>query len=129
MPSTGLYSVGGTGAPSPQGGANFGNSVALSATHALIGASGYDYPTLPASNNSGNAYLYTITGPNAGDWTGMNGLLSVGGAPTAQAAGAGFGISVALSATQALIGAQYYDYPGASGIDHGNAYLYTITGA
>ena len=115
----GLLSV--AGAPAPQGSAWFGWSVALSSTHALIGARFYDY----TATNTGNAYLYEI-GATTNAWTGTstaaganNGLLSVAGAPAPQAT-AGFGESVALSSTHALIGA-----PGA-GSDAGNAYLYEI---
>ena len=108
--------------------AEFGYAVALSSTHALISTIGYDYTNTDSppvtSSNSGNAYLYTISG---GAWTGTNGLLSVTGAPTAQA-GAQFGYSVALSSTHALISAYSYNYTpsgSATAINNsGNAYLY-----
>ena len=116
-----------SGAPPAQANANLGGSVALSATHALIGASGYNYP-LPGggiATDSGNAYLYTIAD---GTWTGINGFLSTTGtnAPTPQGSSQ-FGVSVALSATHALVGASLATrVVGLS--NSGNAYLYRIEG-
>ena len=81
-----------------QANANFGSSVALSATHALIGVENYDYSD--TTENSGNAYLYDIENST---WTN---LLATTGAPAAQA-NASFGSSAALSATHALIGAKW----------------------
>ena len=112
-----------TGAPYSSGDANFGSSVALTSTHALIGARTYNYTpsgSATAVSDSGNAYLYNVI---SGAWTGTDGLLSTTGAPTAQAS-ASFGTSVALSATHALIGAENYNY--SSTTDTGNAYLYGI---
>ena len=122
--NNGLLSLTTTGGPSPQGSAFFGRSVALSATHALIGAYRYHYPTTPGTADSGNAYLYTLptTETPAGIWTGTNGLLSITGAPTPQG-GAEFGYSVALNSTHALIGTWQHNH---SGNDSGNAYLYQI---
>ena len=108
-------------APRAQAGAQFGESVALSSTHALIGAPFYDYNSGTATTNSGNAYLYNLSNNT---WTN---LLATSGAPGAQAE-ARFGFSVALSSTYALIGAHFYDY--SSNTNSGNAYLYTLsTGA
>ena len=78
----------------------FGHSVALSDTHALIGSRIFGYPGTGGTviNGAGNAWLYNIS---SGTWTGTNGLLSVAGAPTGQA-NAQFGSAVALSATTLL---------------------------
>ena len=116
----GLLSVAGA---STQAFARFGYSVALSSTHALIGAIAYSYS---GNSASGNAYLYTISD---GSWTGTNGLLSVTGSPALQAFSQ-LGASVALTATHALIGADDYDYTPSGGtalINSGNAFLYTIS--
>ena len=103
---------------------NFGFSVALSDTHALIGA-----PGIPGSR--GDAYLYRLDGTNAftnncattgtatSPWCN---LLSSRRAPTASLGTPSFGISVALNDTYALIGASRT--PG----NRGNAYLYNIDG-
>ena len=120
--------------PAAQASAHFGTAVALSSTHALIGANFYDYPSTlspcsptPTTCTQGNAFLYRLpVNSGAGAWIGANnGLLSVTGAPAPQAQ-AQFGFSVALTATHALIGASGYDRPNAS--NSGNAFLYTIDG-
>ena len=145
-----LYNLGGgtdawtnlldtTGAPAPQANAQFGASVALSSTHALIGAPQYDYVISEATEdnppiagtpaitaiNPGNAYLYNLNG-GTDAWTGTDGLLSVAGAPAAQPY-AGFGNEVAITETHALIGADLYDY--SSTTNSGNAFLYNISDA
>ena len=114
-------------APPAQSGDNFGSSVALSATHALIGSGKYTYPSpLPTSPGSANAYLYTF---NGGTWTS---LLDTANAPARQA-GDNFSSSVALSATHALVGASEYNSPNTATenlndviANTGNAYLATI---
>ena len=69
--------------PSAQANANFGNAVALTSTHALIGVSDYNHTPSggAAVSNSGNAYLYHL---NNGSW--IN-LLASNNAPTAQDSG------------------------------------------
>ena len=104
-------------APTAQANARFGSSVALSATYALIGASGYDHSS--TTPNSGNAFLYEIS---SGTWTN---LLATSDAPSAQA-NAHFGTSVALSATHALIGASGYDHSSTTP-NSGNAFLYQLS--
>ena len=117
--------TGTTGAPTAQAGANFGSAVALSATHALIGARGYDATdTTDSLTGHGSAHLYTIGTTDATAWLDLTGTT---GAPTAQA-GANFGSAVALSATRALIGARGYDATDTTDslTGHGSAHLYTI---
>ena len=110
-----------TAAPAPQANAGFGNAVALSATHALIGASGYDYT--PSNgitvSDSGNAFIYYLSG---GGWID---LLDVTEIPPTPQASAQFGASVALSPTHALVGAPNYSHQDAT--NSGNAYLYQIS--
>ncbi|GCL53807.1 integrin alpha beta-propellor repeat protein [Microcystis aeruginosa NIES-3806] len=89
---------------------NFGNSVSLSGTTALIGAP-YDNT---GATNAGSAYLFdTITGN----------LLKTFNNPTPASADY-FGYSVSLSGTTALIGA-HYDDTGAT--NAGSAYLFDTT--
>ena len=105
---------------------NFGLSVALNDTYALIGAPG-------VSSNRGNAYLYRLDGSNA-----FTSTCATTGTPTSPwctlsatpdqpftslANNSNFGISVALNDTYALIGAQ-----GASSF-RGDAYLYRLDGS
>ena len=107
--------LGTSGAPTAQTGANFGVSVALSATHALVGAGNYTYRSI---GRSGNAFLHNITN---GGWTD---ILGTPGAATPQA-NAGFGTAVALSSRNILIGAPSHNYSSA-GVGSGNAYLLTL---
>ncbi|HWR01416.1 MAG TPA: YDG domain-containing protein, partial [Chlorobaculum sp.] len=88
-------------------GSQFGTSVALNSSYALIGAPG---------NAGGDAYLY-----NFSTWSWRD-LATTGGQPvTGLASGSQFGTSVALNSSYALIGA-----PGAAGT--GDAYLYNLSG-
>ena len=87
------------------GNSNFGVSVALNNTYALIGAWG-------ASSNQGNAYLFNLT---TNVWTD---LVST---TLALPSNGDFGSAVALNNTYALIGA-----PGVSS-NRGNAYLFNLT--
>ena len=100
--------------PTTQASALFGSAVALSDTHALIGASGHDYSN---RSNSGSAWLYNLID---GSWIA---LLGTSGAPFTQI-DAGFGNAVALSDTHALIGTRNYLYSEIAGA--GNAFLYDI---
>ena len=104
---------------------NFGRSVALNDTYALIGADG-------ASMIRGEAFLYRIDGSDAFTSTcATTGALTspwciLSDTPeepiTSLAANSNFGISVALNDTYALIGAS-----GASS-SRGEAYLYRLDG-
>jgi filamentous hemagglutinin family protein len=87
---------------------NFGYSVALNSTYALIGAPG-------VSTDRGDAYLYNLS---TGDWLDL--ATTSGQQITALAPFSGFGAAVALSDTYALVGA-----PGSS--PYGNAYLYDLS--
>ncbi|GCL57151.1 FG-GAP repeat protein [Microcystis aeruginosa] len=89
---------------------NFGYSVSLSGTTALIGA----YRDDTGATNAGSAYLFDTT---TGD------LLKTFNNPTAEDFD-NFGASVSLSGTSALIGAPR-DSTGAS--EAGSAYLYQET--
>ena len=88
---------------------NFGFSVALNSTYALIGAYG-------AASGEGDAYLYKIA---TGAWTNL--ATTTNEPIAALGTSAQFGYSVALNTTQALIGS-----PGASST--GDAFLYTLAG-
>jgi hypothetical protein len=82
--------------PTPEDGDNFGNSVSLSGTSALIGAPGDD----TGATGAGSAYLFDTTTGN---------LLQTFNNPTPQINDQ-FGASVSLSGTSALIGASVYLY-------------------
>ncbi len=93
--------------PTPEDYDNFGNSVSLSGTSALIGAA-YDNT---GATDAGSAYLFNTT---TGDLLQTFNNPTLGGSDN-------FGASVSLSGTSALIGAAY-DNTGAT--DAGSAYLY-----
>ncbi|MEI7606316.1 MAG: caspase family protein [Rhodospirillaceae bacterium] len=87
---------------------NFGHSVAINSTYALIGTWQY-------AAGRGNAYLYNITG-------GWLDLSSTANQPiTSMSSSSGFGYSVSLNSTYALIGASAIS-------NHGGAYLYNLSG-
>jgi hypothetical protein len=96
--------------PTPASFDSFGFSVAISGNNALIGASGDD----TGGDNAGSAYLFDIT-------TGT--LLQTINNPT-PGGDDSFGLSVAISGNNALIGAPGDD---TGGVDAGNAYLFDIT--
>ncbi len=107
-------------------GDQFGRSVALSAdgNTALIGASGEDDPTSPATTDNGAAYVFTRSGAT---FTQQQKLLT-----SDKATGDSFGIFVALSAdgNTALIGAlQEDDATGGATTNNGAAYVYTRSGS
>ena len=108
------FAAAGTPPASWSAGDQFGYSVALSGTTALIGA------PLDATRgaNSGNAYLYN-TGTSA--WTD---LAAAGAPPASWGVSDQFGHSVALSGTTALIAAPLDATRGANA---GNAYLYNTS--
>ncbi len=89
---------------------NFGQSVALSGTNALIGAPGDD-------SSKGSAYFYVGSGAS---WTQHAKLTAGDGAENDF-----FGNSVALIIRTALIGSPYDDT--GAGLDAGSAYVFTRT--
>ena len=112
------------------GSANFGRSVALNDTYALIGAFG-------VSSNKGEAFLYRLDGSDA-----FTSTCTTTGTPTSPLTspwctlsqssdqpitslpgGSNFGISVALNDTYALIGAD------GTSSSRGNAFLYRLDGS
>ena len=93
---------------------NFGHSVAIDAGVAVIGAFGDDDNGI----NSGSAYVYEQQGN--GDWQQTTKLTADDGASYDQ-----FGISVALDAGVAVIGARFDDD---NGNDSGSAYVYKQQG-
>jgi hypothetical protein len=95
--------------PSPNASDFFGQTVALSAGRALVAAAGDD----SEASNAGRAYLF-----EAGTGT----LLRTFTSPTRRATD-NFGISLALSPTNALIGSTGAD---AGGTNAGAAYLYDV---
>ena len=104
---------------------NFGTSVALNDTYALIGAT-------QATSNRGDAYLYRLDGTNA--FTSNCATTATSTSPwctlsqstdqpiTSLAEGSRFGESVALNDTYALIGGSQVS------LNRGDAYLYRLDG-
>ncbi|MBL8165532.1 MAG: hypothetical protein JNJ61_26350, partial [Anaerolineae bacterium] len=89
----------------------FGTSVSMSATTALVGAPQDD----DAGNNSGSAYLFSLAAD--GGWPQAAKLVA-----DDASAGDVFGYSVSLDGNWALIGAFFDDNPGAT--NSGAAYLF-----
>ena len=88
---------------------HFGWQVAISGTIAIVGAIGTHN-----DDNSGSAYLFdTTTGQQIAKFL-----------PDDGAAGDGFGSSVAISGTTAIVGAVWEDE---NGVDSGSAYLFDTT--
>ena len=94
----------------------FGGSVSLSATTALIGAPGHE---VGSNADQGAAYVFTYSG---GTWSQQAELTATDGAHHDQ-----FGTSVSLSGTTALIGAPGHEV--GSHADQGAAYVLTYSGA
>jgi len=94
----------------------FGNSVAISGDHAIVGAAEDD--TGDRYNNSGKAYIYNVT-------TGA--LVHTINNPNAYGTSTGdlFGTKVAISGDRAIISA--YDEGDAGGTNSGKAYIYNVT--
>ena len=119
------------GQPTIASQSNFGTSVALNDTYALIGATGYDATPGGLGANHGNAYLYKLDGTNSftancattgtltSPWCTLSS--STGQLITALTSNSRFGISVALNDTYALIGASGVSF------NRGNAYLFNLT--
>lgn len=91
----------------------FGDSVALSNDTALVGADGDDRV---GGTNDGSAYLFTRSGTS---WTPQAKLTASDAAINDT-----YGISVAMSAGTAIIGAHRDDHAG--GADAGSAYAYVL---
>ena len=123
---TDLSTTPGTPTASLANNSNFGRSVALNDTYALIGANGI-------STDRGDAYLYRLdgsdaftstcatTGTTTSPWCTLSG--STDEPITSLAVNSSFGFSVALNDTYALIGAA-----GVSS-SRGDAYLYRLDGS
>ncbi|MCC6504808.1 MAG: fibronectin type III domain-containing protein, partial [Aquimonas sp.] len=93
---------------------NFGYSVSLNGDTALVGAFG-------DNSNQGSTYVFTRSGST---WTQEEKLVAGDGA-----ASGGFGRSVALSSTTALVGAPYVDgLPPYGNPDEGAAYVFNGVG-
>ena len=95
---------------------NFGYSVALSGTTALVGAL---YHRVGSNSNQGAAYVFTFNGST---WIQQQELTASDGAADDY-----FGISVALSGTTALVGAP--DHMVGSNKYQGTAYVFTFNGS
>jgi hypothetical protein len=89
----------------------FGFSVALGGTAALIGANG------SAHGGTGAAYVFASQG---GSWSQQRELVAVGGS-----AGDGFGASVGLAGTLALVGAPNVGQTGATYLFEGSGSSWT----
>jgi hypothetical protein len=96
--------------PSFQAGANFGGTIALEGTKAIIGA-------LHQNGLTGAAFYFSLVGST---WTQLQQLNPVGGT------GSQFGSSVALSGTTAAVGAWQDSSAATRG---GAAYVYTLSGS
>jgi hypothetical protein len=96
-------------------GDNFGRSVSLSGTTALVGA--YDHK-VGSNAEQGAAYIFTESG---GTWSQQAELTASDGA-----AGDMFGMSVSLSGTTALVGAEGHKV--GANTDQGAAYVFTESG-
>ncbi|MCB9979520.1 MAG: FG-GAP repeat protein [Rhodospirillales bacterium] len=111
--------------PDPTWGDNFGNSVAMSGATAVVGAP-YDDPG--GVSNAGSVYVFTAgtaapSGGGGADWG------TATQSPTipnpVPAASDGFGNSVAVSGTTAVIGVPFDDPGGVN--DVGSAYVFDTT--
>jgi len=102
--------------PSPQVGAEFGYSVAISGTTVAVGAPGENVSGQPFA---GHVYLFRTSGALLGTFT----------SPEAEYYGEAtpgeFGFSVGLGGSTLVVGAPGEDAPGA--VDAGHAYLYKAT--
>ena len=99
--------------PSPVVGDNFGISVAISGTRVVVGANSDD----TGAANAGSAYVYDVSG-------GTPTVPTVTLANPSPAAGDNFGISVAISGTRVIVGANLDD---AGTTDAGSAYVYDVS--
>jgi len=96
-------------------GDQFGDSVSLSGTTALVGAL---YHTVGSNSTQGAAYVFTESG---GTWSQQAELTASDGAPSDL-----FGSTVSLSGTTALVGATYHTV--GSNTEQGAAYVFTESG-
>ena len=99
-----------------------GSSVAIDVSYAIVGAYGEDGPSDSAST-SGAAYIFDITNAS-GDIKPIARLR-----PSDAAGNDRFGWSVAISGTNATVGAYYEDGPSNSASNSGAAYIFDITSA
>jgi hypothetical protein len=104
--------------PDPAANDVFGNSVAADGSFAIIGANGDDQ----AGNDAGAAYIFEFS---SGIWTFRQKLPT---AATIVAAGDGFGWSVDIHGTRAIVGAPYHD-TGAADADTGGYCIFQRTGS
>lgn len=93
-------------------GHSFGNSIALSGDHAIVGAERDDH----AGSESGSAYVFVRVG---GIWVEQQKLIASDAAPSTD-----FGTSVSISNETVLIGASADD--GGGGIGPGSAYMFDL---
>jgi hypothetical protein len=104
--------------PSPNASDWFGGSVAVSGTMAVVGASSDESDGATGTVDAGRAYVFDTT-------TGT--LLATLNNPSPNASDA-FGISVAVSGTTAVVGAQSDESDGGAGIaDAGRAYVFNAS--
>jgi hypothetical protein len=94
----------------------FGSSVALSGSTALVGARGDD---VGSSMSQGSAYVYTRSGST---WTQQAQLVAADGTESDR-----FGNAVALSGDTALVGAAVDDI--GANVNQGSAYVYVRSGS
>ena len=102
--------------PAPSANDNFGNSVAISGTKMVVGASEED----TGAENSGAVYVYDLSGPSP--LTPVATLMN----PTPYR-NDHFGIAVAISGTRIIVGA--YGDNTAGWIQSGSAYVYDLASA
>ncbi|MDH5543241.1 MAG: Ig-like domain-containing protein [Nitrospinota bacterium] len=102
-------------ASDPAAGDNFGKSVAISGSYAIVGASG-------KNSSQGVAYVYKLITPATNTWSAGTKILSGGGSANGL-----FGKSVSISGLFAIVGAPQED-PGAVG-DAGAAYVFMDDGS
>lgn len=97
-------------------GDNFGVSLAISGTTAIVGSNNHD---VGANPNQGSAYVFIYSG---GSWVEQAQLTGTSGPPGGQ-----FGFSVGISGDTAIVGAYLDDAFG--NIDRGAAYVFTRSGS
>jgi len=100
--------------PSPNPNNNFGAALAISGNIALMSASRDD----TFAQDAGRSWVYDVTGPNPLSPTATLDFPS-------PAAGDNFGVTVALSGTRLIVGADRED---TGGDDAGSAYVYDLAG-
>jgi hypothetical protein len=94
-------------------GDEFGSSVAVSGSTVVVGA---NYDDIDSSPNQGSAYIFELQGES---WVETQKLVASDGA-----AGAVFGLSVAISGATIVVGAQFDDIGGNG--DQGSVYVFEL---